>query len=309
MCFIDLVEGNNIFIIHIPGEIWGGDNLHYVYVDLLLLINIVMNYILLHLTATLSQVRYTPWRLGAGSLLGGIYALAVLLSTFPWLQGPLVKVLISLAMVLISLGMTCWLNLLRRLAYFYFLSFLIGGATLFLLYFAPTTSKSVSWWFLLAAVTVSTGLGYLVWNHHSLYKWEQNKVITRLRFDTTWVQVPALVDTGNRLCDPCSLNPVIVIEASALIAVLPPELRGIFKPDGVDLKGITDLEDTGWAKRCRIIPFSSLGQEKGLLLGIRPDEVCFLIKDRWERSKPTLIGVANRDFPGNYRALIPPALF
>ncbi len=283
--------------------------MHYVYVDLLFLINFIMNYILLHLTATLSQVRYTPWRLGAGSLLGGIYALSVLLFSLPWLQGPLVKILVSLVMIVISLGLTPWLNLLRRLAYFYFFSFLIGGAALFFLYFVQTSPKNISCWSLFAAVAVATGLGYLVWDHHIRYKWGQNNIMTRLRFDTTWVQVLALVDTGNRLCDPWSLNPIIIMEVRAIIAVLPPELQTMYKQGEVDFGGIAALADTGWARRCRIIPFSSLGREKGLLLGIRPDEVRFFIQNRWKPSKPTLIGVANQDFPGNYQALVPPSLF
>ena len=76
----------------------------YVYADLVLVVNLVMNYFLLSLTAALTQARSMPWRLGAGSLLGGLYALAVIAAPFPFLTLPIVKIFISLAMVVIAFG-------------------------------------------------------------------------------------------------------------------------------------------------------------------------------------------------------------
>ena len=155
--------------------------MRYVYVDLLLLINFFMNYIILYLTATLCQIYLVPWRLGAASLLGGIYALLVLLLSFPLLSLAPVKILVSLAMVVIAFGLADWLDLLHQLTCFYLLSFLTGGATLFILHIGQASSDSVPWWSLPAAVVASTGAGYLVWRQRNQYVEGQNVVKVKMR--------------------------------------------------------------------------------------------------------------------------------
>jgi len=286
--------------------------LPYVYVDLVLVVNLLMNYFLLYLTAALTQARFTPWRLGASSLLGSLYALAVLIAPFSLLEIPVLKILISLGMVVIAFGFVRWQNFLSRLACFYLLSFLTGGAALSILYFTEVSPGSVPWWSLPAAVVVSLSVVYLAWNYLRQYWWQKDhRIKVRLRFGTTWVQVVALVDTGNQLWDPLSNKPVIILENNAVSGILPPEVQAVYRRGKMDLAGIANIRDPEWAGRCRIIPFSGLGIKRGLLLGIRPDEVCFFINNRWEEGKSALVGVVNQDlsFRGTYSALVPPDLF
>jgi len=285
--------------------------LPYIYADLVLIVNFLMNCFLLSLTAALTRASFTPWRLGAGSLLGSLYALAVLILPFPFLHLPLLKVLVSLGMVVIAFGFTCWQRFLSHLASFYLLSFLTGGAALSLLYFAALSPGSVPWWSLPAAAAVSLGVVYLAWNYLRQYRWQrENRVKVRLRFGRAWVEAVALVDTGNQLWDPLSNRPVMILEHNALSGILPPEVQAVCRQEKMDWSGLANLKDPVWAGRCRLIPFSSLGRKGGLLLGIRPDEIRFFVAGRWVGGKPALVGVVNQElgFQGTYRALVPPDL-
>jgi stage II sporulation protein GA (sporulation sigma-E factor processing peptidase) len=286
--------------------------LPYVYADLVLVVNLVMNYFLLSLTAALTQARSMPWRLGAGSLLGGLYALAVIAAPFPFLTLPIVKIFISLAMVVIAFGPGPWQNLLSRLACFYLLSFLTGGAALSLLYSGAISPGSVPWWSLPAAAAVSLSVVYLVWNYRRQYRWQrENRVKVRLRFGSAWVEVPALVDTGNQLWEPLSNRPVIILENKALSGILPPEVEALCRQERMDWGGLASISNPEWAGRCRLVPFSGLGIKRGLLLGLRPDEVSLFVDGKWVGGQPALVGLVNQELGcgGNYRALVPPDLF
>lgn len=294
----------------------------YVYADLVLAVNLVMNYVLLLLTATFAQECFIAWRLISGSLLGALYALLVLLYPLSFLQLPLLKILVSLAMVWLVFGYRDWRHVLRLMAYFYLLSFLLGGATLASFYFlsGPVqvsrgalhfVTAEVPWWSLLVAVVLVALGGQLAWTVIRCRIWQEPYCIQlRLCFQGSWVEVPALVDTGNQLWDPISHNPVIVVETAALAQILPSEIQAISVQGKPDLSQIASVDDPDWARRCRLIPFSGLGAKKDLLFAVRPDEIYLFRAKVWKRTRPALVALVNQSLcvHGPYRALVHPAL-
>ena len=67
------------------------------------------------------------------------------------------------------------------------------------------------------------------------------------------------------------------------------------------------MEEQDWAARLRIIPFSSIGKENGLLIGFRPDKVR-LINSTSELHVQPVVALHPRtlDPEGEYEALVPP---
>ncbi|OPZ65053.1 MAG: Sporulation factor SpoIIGA [Firmicutes bacterium ADurb.Bin506] len=96
-------------------------------------------------------------------------------------------------------------------------------------------------------------------------------------FDGDHVRFDALVDTGNRLCDPVSGAPAIIVELDALTPALPAAVADALRRWQAEGHSLPDMADavsgTSWSTRFRIVPYSSVGREKGIMAGFRPDSV------------------------------------
>ena len=113
-----------------------------------------------------------------------------------------------------------------------------------------------------------------------------------------------MVDTGNLLKDPISGMPVIVIEHTELYDILPKELlNNLEKILGGDLKGIPEDIKNEYLSKLRVIPYSSLGKQNGMILGIKADEV--KVEDETIKNN-VIIGIYNKALTkrGEYNGLI-----
>ncbi|MCG0276978.1 MAG: sigma-E processing peptidase SpoIIGA [Thermanaeromonas sp.] len=296
-----------------------------VYLDMVLLVNLIMDYIILWATGRLAQVSTNGWRLLAGATLGAAYALTLFFPhREPWLWF-LVKILFSFLMLLLAFYPLTWQKLLQVFGCFYLVSFIMGGAVVGGLYLSNN---------LLAAPALA-GRGLLV--HPLPSAWLVLGVLAAV-FLVNWgsatikknfwqalLQLPiviglegkrlalkALVDTGNNLRDPLTGRPVIIVEYQALKPILPEEIRSRVRAgEEPELeKIVTSLAGTAWATKVRIIPFHSLGRTGGLLLGFKPDEVIIFWEEQLIKITDVIVGLCwNRLAPGgNYRALLHPDL-
>ena len=81
-----------------------------------------------------------------------------------------------------------------------------------------------------------------------------------------------MIDTGNLLKDPITGTPVIVVEKQSLKEIIEEEIlnqiEGILEGKYIDTKYTEN-----YISKFRLIPFSSLGKQNGMLIGFKPDEV------------------------------------
>ncbi|WP_256218172.1 sigma-E processing peptidase SpoIIGA [Neomoorella thermoacetica] len=296
-----------------------------VYMDVVLVINLVMDYFILWATAGLGQLPASCWRLLAGATVGAAYSLALL---FPGQEPALtmvVKVLFSLVMILAAFYPLSWRRFFQAVVYFYLVAFAMGGAMLGGIYLsgggkslqlmggAMMAASGLHYTWLLVAlaaamVLVRWGAGWLKKNI-----WQQMlRLPVVITFGGRHLAVKALVDTGNSLREPLSQRPVIIVEYSALKEIMPPEIiKAYDSQGGFDLDSLVNsLAATPWATRLRLIPYHSLGQERGMLLGLRPDEVVIVTGQGMIKVKEVLIGLYRERLSpeGNYRALLHPDL-
>lgn len=120
------------------------------------------------------------------------------------------------------------------------------------------------------------------------------------------ININALVDTGNSLIEPISNKPVIVAEYSVLREVLPHKLVEIYenKKESNLMEIISAISEDSFRSSLRIIPFKSVENEKGMMIGFVADSA--KIKDN-VINKP-VIGICrfNLSKNGLYSALISP---
>ena len=294
-----------------------------VYLDLLLGVNLIMNYLLLWATAKLSELNYKIWRLLLVSLFGTFYTILVILPQFRFLNKVFIHIIISLLMILGAFAPLTKKVFFKVLGYFYLITFATAGGIL-ALYNSTGGSPLDSLagilnispdnlWMIIFGSFLIIIIGQFGWI------FIQQKILPNIFclpieiiFDDQIEELTALVDTGNHLQDPLTKIPVIVVEVDALSDLLPQEVAEIFDYIHEDENLLFDqIIDTPWANRFRLIPFSSLGAENGMLVGFRPDQVLIKTKEEDLSTSRAIIALkkGKLNLDDDYQALLNPELF
>ncbi len=299
-----------------------------IYLDIIVLENIVVNYLILMATARISKSRTSSLRLFLGALTGALYlALMILMPDMKIYTTVFSKFLLSLAMTAITFYIDRISTFIKTLAMFYAVTFIFAGAGFALLFFNNGGSivrngviitslplLGTKWSEILLALAL-TLIILRIFRDLLQSRIIKDKLLVQLliSFDSKSIGLYALVDTGNSLFDPLTNMPVVVVEFNAIKDILPAEIRGIFEKDGEnDLNAVTDtISGTSWFSRFRLIPFTSLGKENGMLIGFRPDYIEIDSDDRKKGISDVIVGIYNRALSRNekYKALLNPELF
>lgn len=297
-------------------------------VDILFLNDTCMTMILLWATARFANLRVRWGRLVIGGMLGAAYTVILVLPVFHGLPVGLYVLLHLVLNVTAAVGMIriAFHRLPRRkffktLGYLYLITFLAGGSALSI-YFLTGTNPAQwiqDWvrlsdartWLYLAAVSAALAVGRYGWNlvRERLYKEEYHFQCT-IWLEDRCTAVRGLLDTGNLLKDPLSNMPVVIVETSVVLGLCPAEVQVILTDPALDVIDKADaLLRTSWFQRFRIIPYSSLGKEGGLLIGLKPDRVEMLGKEV-RVTKQVILGLhqGQLNLEGDYQALLHPEL-
>ena len=246
-----------------------------VYIDVLFLLNLVVDYLLLLASARITGERISRPRLALGALLGAAYAAVLFLPGCAWLSHPICRICIAVLMVLVGFGGSP--RLLRLLLVFFGASAALGGLVLALQLLGRgglTLENGVLYTgFDVRLLLVTTILCYAALNltfgrsaRHGGKR--QDLCSADLALGEKILRLTVLIDTGNTLTDPTNNRPVMVAEARALGALLP---EGIDPTDPVG--SLERLEDETLRRRLRLLPYRAVGVEYGMLLAVRMDRV------------------------------------
>lgn len=294
-----------------------------IYLDVLLAsvgANLLFDWLLLWATAEVTKIPTTRLRLIGGALCGSVHYALYLLATYGLigaygiLRFPGTVGGVSLAMLAIAFGPQVSVRSLLRLAgTFYVILFVSSGAGLALgslLAYGGTANPIVVQLGSVGALLLVAEIGWGVLQRRI---WRGLFLVPiEIAFGGQRVQITALVDTGNSLTDPITRAPVIVVEFSVIRPLFPEAVR-----DDVDelIRGdfgrVSSLMTHSlWSSRLRLIPFSSLGSESGMLVGFAPDHIRLLLPSVTEVSRRTVVALAPQtlDPSGEYHALLHPEL-
>lgn len=127
-----------------------------------------------------------------------------------------------------------------------------------------------------------------------------------IKINNKIVKTTAMIDTGNCLKEPITNIPVIVLEHTLLYECIPKQiLNNLEKIIGGDFEGIPQEIRETYISKLKLIPYSSLGKQNGMLLGIKPEYVKVLTEEN-EKIISAIIGIYNKSLTKReeYRALI-----
>ena len=102
----------------------------------------------------------------------------------------------------------------------------------------------------------------------------QKLYLIKIHYDDRKVDVEVLLDTGNKMYDPITKHPVIIVEYKMLKELLPKEISEIYsKKDNDIMSVVQEVGGLEFGTRIRLIPYHSLGNPNGILLGFKADGV------------------------------------
>ena len=117
-----------------------------------------------------------------------------------------------------------------------------------------------------------------------------------------------MIDTGNMLKDPITGAPVVVVEKEILQDIIP---RGVLEHlekwmGGEQIDEEFRKENIEYMSKLRVIPFTSLGKQNGMLIGLKANKLILEKEEEVEEIKNIIIGIYDKPFSkkGNYHALI-----
>ena len=249
-----------------------------IYIDILIAVNLFINYILLLLTAKFLSLKWKSIRLVFGEILSGIYSLYILFPETNLFLSILVKLIMSIPIVWCVFGFKSLKSFIKITLCFYAINFLFSGMMLGLwILFRPSSMEmnngvvyfNISPLVLIASTIVSYFIIEIFYriigkNHikNSFYE-------IKINIEDSPVKLRAKVDTGNILREPFSNLPVIIVRKSTAEKIIPPKLLGLLDNYYQNTNNISSYEVK---YPIRMVPFKTVAGS-GVFPAFKPKNI------------------------------------
>ena len=288
-----------------------------IYIDIVLIENLIMNYIILFTTAVVLKIKVNHIRLILASLLGAGYSIIAYMGIIKVYSSIILKIILSVLIIYIAFNPQNIKKMCKDLLLFYLVSFVFGGAAFALIYIIKPQNILMKNGLFLGTYTLKTVMlcavvaFCIIIGAFAIIK---NKISKKDMFceieiliNQKKIKTKAMIDTGNMLKEPITNVPVIVVEHILLYSCMPKEILNNLKEImGGDFKNIPcDIQEK-YISKLKLIPFSSLGKQNGMLIGIRPEYVKVITDEQEKINKNVIIGIYEKSLTkkGEYQALI-----
>lgn len=268
-----------------------------IYLDIVLFENIILNYIILLSTAIISKARISTLKILLSSLIGGIFSILNYIVSSNNIVGIILKIIISIIMILVAFQDYKIKKVIKELMFFYLTSFTFGGIAFMLLFFINPNNLVIKdnhfvGTYPIKVTVLAGGFGFIIITIvASIIKSNLNKksMICDLEifYNGKYKRLKTMLDTGNLLKEPISKTDVVIVEKDSLDGILSSD---ILKNIKYILKGNWIDSDNVHSYKFKLIPFSSLGNDNGLLIGFKPDYIKICGEEECIR-KNVLIGI------------------
>lgn len=270
-----------------------------IYADILIVINIIVNYFLLRSSAAIIKCEHKTSRFLLASFAGGIFSLIIYLENIPVIVNITIKFICLSLLVLIAFKIKSFKAYLKCFGAFFLSNFIFAGIMLgvstALLPNAAIYKNGIVYFDLnIFSLTVASVICYLI--IEVISRFTKSKVPEKciynieILYEDKSVKGKALFDSGNTLCDCFSGRPVIIADISFIAPLL-------------DNKDLTEM------KNFRLIPFSTI-KNGGALPAFMAEKVYIQISGNNTSAENIYIAVTeNKIISGGFSALIGMPLF
>ena len=288
-----------------------------IYIDIIFLENLIMNFIILYSASIILKIKPKFIRISISSIIGSMYAIVSYITEMRIYTSIMSKFVLAIIMIYVAFTPQNVKKMWKQLLIFYLTSFVFGGVDLYLIYFIkPQEILMKNGMFIGEYVLKVIMLGAIV--AFVIIKISLNIIKTKInakdmyckikvKINKKEIETTAMIDTGNLVKEPITNTPVVIIESSLLYEILPKEiLKNLQEILGGDFSKIPEEIQQEYISRLRCIPFTSLGKQNGMLVGIKADEIEIESEYEKKKSNNVIIGIYDKSLTkrGEYRALV-----
>jgi stage II sporulation protein GA (sporulation sigma-E factor processing peptidase) len=248
-------------------------SMEVIYIDELFLMNLAADYVIVLASARVCGTALHRWRYALSALVGALYASAAVLPGCAFLTGAVPKAACGAAMAAVAFAgaqkpMRCAVTFFAVAAAFggaVWASSMLSGAPIVGGMYIPMSFKVLALSFAVCYAAVSLVFRRAV-------KSAGREILTvGAVFQGRSAVFRALRDTGNGLYDPVTGREVLVVSPAAAEALLP-EGCSLMLRDADPVRAVEALGAVPELRgRFRLIPYSAVGVEGGLLPAFTPD--------------------------------------
>lgn len=288
-----------------------------IYIDLIFFENIIMNSIIIYATSTIIKQKPKILRLLISSIIGAIYSIALYITNYKIYTSIFSKIILSIIMMYVAFKPSNLKKLFKQVLIFYLTSFVFGGVALNLIYFLKPENISIknglfTGEYALKVIMLGALVALIIVKIS--IKIIKSKITTKdmyckikMKINEKQIETNAMIDTGNLVKEPITNTPVVIVESSLLEGIIPKEiLNNLENILCGNLNNIPQEIQEEYFTRLRCIPFSSLGKENGMLVGIKIPEIIAQNEEEEKKTSNIIIGIYDKSLTkrGEYRALI-----
>ena len=249
-----------------------------IYIDRVFLLNMAVDYLLLLASARLAGTPLRRLRFLLCGAAGGLYAAAVFLPGLTWLVHPGWKAAAGIAMAWAAFGRER--HMLKLIGLFFLLSGALAGVILAAgfcvgapeLLWGKIYRAEIDWQVLLGCNTALSAALHLLFRQGARHGGGELMKV-RVAICGKETSFTALHDTGNTLRNPVDGRPVLVMEQTAVMDLLPETDAAILREQTSPEMAMAKLYAAGSRLHFTLLPFRSVGTESGLLLAVRSDYI------------------------------------
>ncbi|MDC3416472.1 sigma-E processing peptidase SpoIIGA [Aquibacillus salsiterrae] len=296
-----------------------------IYLDAVWLLNFLLDFMILMLTQYITKANTSRLKLLFGAFIASVIVPITLFFPNSLLTAPMGKIIYSLFIILCTFGYENTRQFLKKLLFFYFISFVLGGGLIalhFLLNKQMYTNGSgvltyqtgygdqISWLFI--------GFGFpLIWyftkerlDKHAYEKFRHDQLyevdiqILGKTFSTI-----AYVDSGNQLVDPFSRKPVVICDQAFMENWFSKEEIRILEQaqDKLVFEGFPDKLES----LMNIVPYQGVNGNRTFMIVLKPENMLVKYENKQISTNKLLIGIQFGELAadGSYHCLLHPELF
>ena len=276
-----------------------------------------MNSIILYATAIILKIKPKTIRIIASSTIGSLYAIITYVTEIQIFTSIILKAILAVIMVYVAFQPQSLKKMWKQVAIFYLTSFVFGGVALYLIYYIKPQDVLMKNGifvgdYVLKVIMLGAIVAFIIIKISIKIiktKISPKDMYCKIKFQLNekTIETKAMIDTGNLAKEPITNAPVVIVESTLLEQALPIQiLNNLDKILSGDLSQISEELQEKYISKLRCIPFSSLGKQNGMLLGIRVDEIQVETDDERKTSNNVIIGIYDKSLTmyGEYRALI-----
>lgn len=255
-----------------------------IYVDILFLKHVIMNYCLITITSKLLKKKTKVRNKIVASLFTSLYSILAILYPLVIWYSVIAKIFLAIVIVEITYRSKELGEMIQDVIMLYVVTYFIGGIMTEIINYIPEQMIGA-----MLAILIGYVLSLLarkIFHDHIRRENYQCKIQIQLGNELWWAK--ALIDTGHDLQDTIS-GETVMIMTEKKIEELSKELSTILKGEAIEIP-------SQYETKIRMVSYQSIGKQEGILYGIQVDKVTIYYDGAIIENKNVILALTENQF-------------